>query len=687
TSELYLDTTFYGDGGGVLSTTTDDAVLQFTNIASLKNTVESYLSSLEVGQIDVSAECEAIQDDCDKKERLDTLYDSFVSYVMGVNALNTSATDSFGDIAHLRYMFDFTRSYEYPDYKGIEKNTVLQRVFRAELHEMGITDEEIDNALNNSSFTLLGLTYAVELITYEDIINNNDRKEIMLFKSYLDGDVKNGLEQYGKNLVDDAPECWIAITKYHEGLLHIDYTQGDNWTVYDEGYDKYVNILNQMFDTKGNDKYFKLMGAAACPLAVKSANKAYEILKDCGYDKESPVYKKACFESDKTLMVYNNYIHYTEIDRLDSRFYDIGARGYSCHEETKNTISDIKIKNKEMIQEIDVTTTYTSVDPNKESHSHSKKENVTLFTTVYEDMSAQDAAKTAKAQNDNIKENQISFVTGAKNDAVESLVEDLTVGGATLSGAAIGSCFGMPTLGATVGGNIANIAIGIGKIIDDEAEDGIESISKVAAKEGVKKFAGDIVGSSDAASVGGSVAESAVKVGFDIYDVLSSYALVDEAYAENEAENRARLIGTSTTCIVANGNPEDYQVTIMSNAEVINPNRATAINTLENEGIAGICGFNEGQIKAITDELKIMDIRKYTSSSDLFAHRCVEVLQGKEFDDGYKITGNSISIDDSTNYTELQDCMNAINEAYNNACNPYNTEPDQGFVIRDFQNY
>ncbi|SDA67111.1 hypothetical protein SAMN02910275_02027 [Butyrivibrio sp. INlla18] len=206
TSELYLDTTFYGDGGGVLSTTTDDAVLQFTNIASLKNTVESYLSSLEVGQIDVSAECEAIQDDCDKKERLDTLYDSFVNYVLGVNALNTSATDSYGDIAQQRYMFDFTRSYKYPDYKGKKKNTVLQRALRAELHEMGVTDEHIDSVVLRSNVSLADMAAEEEIILAKEKTSNSHHVGL---KAYIPQRISNeelvGYFQYLRGYRYDGP--------------------------------------------------------------------------------------------------------------------------------------------------------------------------------------------------------------------------------------------------------------------------------------------------------------------------------------------------------------------------------------------------------------------------------------------------------------------------------------------------
>lgn len=154
TTELYLEDTYYGQAGGTIGSTTESAIGLFSTISEENNTVLDYLSSLEIGEIDVSEECAAIQDDCDKKERLEILFSSFVKYVNGVNKLNTMASEKFGSICESPFMASYTRSYDYSGYKANIKSVSLERALRAELHGLGITDEEIDAVLANGKVSL-----------------------------------------------------------------------------------------------------------------------------------------------------------------------------------------------------------------------------------------------------------------------------------------------------------------------------------------------------------------------------------------------------------------------------------------------------------------------------------------------------------------------------------------------------
>ena len=159
TTELYLEDTYYGQDGGAIGSTIESAIGLFSIISEENNTVLDYLSSLEIGEIDVAEECAAIQDDCDKKERLEILFSSFVKYVNGVNKLNTMASEKFGSICESPFMASYTRSYDYSGYKANIQSVSLERALRAELHGLGITDEDIDDALKDGSVSVTELVH------------------------------------------------------------------------------------------------------------------------------------------------------------------------------------------------------------------------------------------------------------------------------------------------------------------------------------------------------------------------------------------------------------------------------------------------------------------------------------------------------------------------------------------------
>ncbi len=154
TTELYLEDTYYGQDGGAIGSITESAIGLFSTISEENNTVLDYLSSLEIGEIDVSEECAAIQDDCDKKERLEILFSSFIKYVNGVNKLNTMASEKLGSICESPFMASYTRSFDYSGYKANIQSVSLERALRAELHGVGITDEEIDITLSKGKVAL-----------------------------------------------------------------------------------------------------------------------------------------------------------------------------------------------------------------------------------------------------------------------------------------------------------------------------------------------------------------------------------------------------------------------------------------------------------------------------------------------------------------------------------------------------
>ncbi len=242
-SELYLNKAYYGEGGGSLSTDTEDAVSNYKNISTQKDELVELLSHLKVRKLDISAECEAIEDDCKKRVRLTKLYKAFCDYVLGINNFNTTISDDFSKIIVTANAFDNTRTYEYPEIDPEEENMILNAVLMAELHEMGLTDEEIKNAINKSSLTLEELAARAEAIHAEDKLYHNGGTEILLFKSVLSGNAKQGYNKYADKLNGEGKACWIGVAAYIMGTSYIENSSAEE-SALKGNTEEYINQMN-----------------------------------------------------------------------------------------------------------------------------------------------------------------------------------------------------------------------------------------------------------------------------------------------------------------------------------------------------------------------------------------------------------------------------------------------------------
>lgn len=622
TSELYLDTTFYGDGGGVLSTTTDDAVLQFTNIDSLKNTVERYLSSLEVGQIDVSAECEAIQDDCDKKDRLDTLYDSFVKYVLGVNALNTSATDSFGDIAQQRYMFDFTRTYTYPDYKGTEQNTVLQRALRAELHEMGITDEEIEAATTKSSFSLASLTAAVESMAAEQHLERNDNKEIALFKCVLSGDSLNGYNSYGHSLADKAQNCWYYVATYQMGLVHTEYKAGKH-QFSDDGYNNYIDEMNAVFMSLHSDEVLSALKTGGYQVVVKSSAEYVDAMSTNNTYAANALYENY----RKNLLLYDAYIGITEKIDSDTAWYDDFTAP-----ERKYTITGMDYDNGSLHFEMSSQNYMENYGHYHPAGLFANPETFSMDVTFEVGYDAVSAAL-AECSDDAAVENAYK----EQGKMIESIVEDTAI----LASSAIG-----PEGPAIVGGLI--------KTKDGFSSDNVKTLVDKSASTTLDYYYNNCSFDDDwkdRQKKASSIYSSGSNLVFDTYTLLASNG-VQEAKDMAEANDYAKLAGSVGKCVVTQNGETTTYATV--NVGLYTPGYTntykeimTSPGTDGMHGLAALCGWDADTAYAIKQE-----IDSHTEFTD-----------DQKTDMKNLVTGGYV-IDENTSYSQLYDYLDTINTDY-----------------------
>lgn len=217
TPVLYLNTTYYGSGSGTISLSTEDAVLQFKNISEEDEKLERLLNSLEIGKINITAECNSIQDNCARSSRLNALFSSFVEYIKGVNELNNQISEGLDGIVFQEFVLDNTRNYDYPYVKDEKESAFLNKVLRENLYEKGFTDKEIDNAQKNGNISLNELARFVEYMVVEDTIYNSDNASIELVKAVLNGDAATLSDSYNKyidKIDNDEISCWIVISKY-----------------------------------------------------------------------------------------------------------------------------------------------------------------------------------------------------------------------------------------------------------------------------------------------------------------------------------------------------------------------------------------------------------------------------------------------------------------------------------------
>ncbi len=635
TSELYLDKTYYNSG--VINDDTVDAVARFTSISEKKGELLKIIADLESSEakeLDITAECEAIQDDCDKKGRLETLFGSFETYVTDVGNFNTNICDSFENIIDTRMAFDFSRSYEYPEISGVDQNIILQRAIRSELHEMGLTDEEIKNATANSSFTLQSLAAGVEAMVAEDKIQRNNGTEILLFKSFLSGNIQQGCNSYGGKLSDKADVCWYNIAKYEDGLVHTEYYNGE-YRFSGQSYEAYIKDINGVLASDNRDDVLSALKRGSYILVQKNS-------AECAYLYDNGEYEQAqshYVEYKKNLLIYDTYYFISqkidadnniEIPGISKKYYQITGMNYDNSGLTIDFMKYSGINGQLFAGTTPLGMPATQVGDiytSPEYFSMDISENVG-FKSVN---SILQNADNSKVINDAIKEQQ---------EMVDKVIKDAV---------ALAS-YGIGPEGPAVVEGLYKAKDGLcTDNVKDLVDKGIDRSTSWYYLDDEK--AGNV-------SKGLSTANGLL---FDTYSLLS-YSGIDEAREAEDCKAYAKLAGSAGGCKVVEGGEASYYAN--PHVGVYAPGYDRAFNEImtyeegERHGLAELCDWDEETVSAIKQELEdhaasYVGTNGRDESTQEFIDRMTNLIDG-----GY-------SINESTDYSDFYSDLDSVNSAYN----------------------
>lgn len=326
TPVLYLGTAYYSNGSGTIPLATEDAVRQFKNISDENEKLENMLNSLEIGEINIAAECNAIQDNCVRSSRLNALFNSFVEYVNGVNDLNSQISEKLDGIVFQEFVFDNSRTYEYPYVKDEKDLAVLNKVLREELHEAGITDEEINNAQRNGNISLNDLAKYVEYMITEDSRYGNGNASLNLVKAVLAGDpsaLSNSYDQYVNKIGDEEITCWLVISKYIMNTAEIETNvDGSISRSADGSYvlnnkNEFILQMNSIIGANNNKKVLNKLMVGAAINAYSSCEKV------CLTDRKCEGYGYKYLKYVKDMEVHDSFSYFLGLVGDSSAAYNI----------------------------------------------------------------------------------------------------------------------------------------------------------------------------------------------------------------------------------------------------------------------------------------------------------------------------------------------------------------------------
>jgi hypothetical protein len=307
-SILYLDETYYRNN--TISANTSNAMVTFHNLKGENEDLKKIIDSLSFEDILIDREYNEINKDCLRADRLDKLEKSFIEYVKGVQALNDDAKQDFPVVYENmeRYIFDNTRTYEYPNISETDK-AILQRAIRNELHEMGLSDEAIDNALKRG-FTLEELAEMSESIIVEDKYYANGGLEMKLFDTFLSGKATTEFyDKYADKLDDGEVTCWKCVALYLFGTVSLENLakNGENPNGDEDGLmeiltgdeDELMKQINAILASKKKIKIMQCLNFGGMKIALDSGKCAALTPEDCEtYSFKYREYKKNMILND-----------------------------------------------------------------------------------------------------------------------------------------------------------------------------------------------------------------------------------------------------------------------------------------------------------------------------------------------------------------------------------------------------
>lgn len=691
---LYLDATNYESG--TIEAHTTNAMFQLNNIDVENESLVGVLSGLNYKEYldDCSADIENIRVDCNKNDRLKELFEAFAEYVKGVRKFNDHIATRFDKITLPGAAFDYTRSYEYPYVTDDNEKAILDRVIRGELHEMGLTDEMIDNATKKSSFTLNSLAAAMEEIIAEDRAEDSCGKEVELFKNVLIGEAdyrEAAGGKFGSGLTDKAEKGWIYIAKYQMGLVHTE-LNGKRKLSSDGDYELYLAEMNKILDLEYPDMIQVLGALEKGANAVALESYSLYVLMDACYGKEIAAPQlEVCtkdmllwdsygFLKDKVVADHNaNKVKYILGDlgqkyKIDSMDYKNGGFSFEMSRDfyDRNTRPD-PYEN--------ILRQYSPFDPRTEKFTLtvSKEVGVGNISMVAND------GKLDKALADAYNEQQDRILELVKDGTI--MISDVACPG---SGSLVGE--GIDILYQVSEGEISSDTIN--SYVDKASSSYMDYYYKTCGIDDDWKEQKEI-----AATRYGSNVQFIREL-----NALATSTSIEDAKAAKEAENFAQLAGSAGKCEIKVG---DDVVATYANPHVgfVEPHYAEMFEELkqapeqqyvgsdgnthyEYHGLAKAGGWSDETVKQLDNERHRQEMEQYNKLNNMTEGTKEyndQLDKIKETKDNHRIEKQLIeggyTIDENTSYSELKERLTAINTDYYNSQEISSGQGDNGKIF------
>lgn len=654
TSILYLDATSYENG--TMEACVNNATFQLNNISADDDTLEGILNSLNYKDCldNCSADIENIHVDCKKNVRLVGLFMAFKSYVEGVSKFNEDIACKYDKIINPSLAFDYTRTYEYPYIKDDSKKAVLDRMLRNELHEMGVTDEMIDNATKKSLFTLNSLAKAMEAVIAEDKAKNNDGKEIALYLGVLSGNSQKAYDKYFDSLSDDTWDCWMYIAKYQMGLLHTECVDGKhqfNGSEGDEAYINYINEINAVTHSRYADKLINRLKAGAYRIIEKCA-KDYLITTSLAKENDfkNDVYRE---EYRKNFLLYDTY-YFLEEKMVDDRW--VGEKTATNNKFIGDTFDHYKhVYNIEEIT-YDNAGIHLSVSSSVYVNAPNKSPLYSFDTNLDSEVFQMDIQTHVgvygvnHALSVNYDDKKIQNAYKAQEEMLVKMGKD-------------GVLLGVASVNP-VAAELVNIGFDVldGETSSSDAKDILKFSSRKSAE-----YYMNLMGNEYDTAIGNAKCIRATDLAVDTYNYLSSTSIRDSLKME-EANSYARLAGSVGCCTITGG--DSGNTTYVNNhAGLYAPGHEKTYISIATpgHGVAEMCKWSEKDVNDIKEYLdnevkEMRDIAANNPARAKAANKTADELQERNEKIKLLIDGG-YPIDEKTDFSKLEDQLSALEKA------------------------
>ena len=556
TDILFLNAAKYYDNG-VLKDTTDSAVECFKSIGNNVNSLEEILNSLEVKKLNISSEADNINTDVKSNEILVNLMEAFDHYVSDVRKFNSEIAKDFGMITDSSMLYDHTRTYEYPNVKDEKDIVRLIEILKNELHEMGVSDEFINKAME-MGFSLGEITAAVEAVKMEEKALHTEGKEIELLNCAIMGDVKktveciDGLSEFWHPEEVRTPICACYASMFLIKSLNNGFEGGVRFAD-EESTENFRNGLNYIINDQRALEFYKTGTYSAALISYYKYGGAMLV-----YDKAE--IKPLAEEFNKSLLTYDLFAFLdNEVDTVNDNNFEkmgIGDKHFEIGEleYTDNGYALTNISNGKKTYNMYVTYEDTLFGVN-EAHANSA------------DTAAIDAAVK--------KHEELSY----------KVAKDVIVGGITIFN---------PAAGAT--------AKEVFDVCDSVVKSDVKGVTSMVDKKIMKVVDSDGNWESETGYSKG-VLSAQKNLQSDAYDLAKSKDAEDAAKKTATDNQYAQLFGSVGKCTITEGETEvkTYAVHHDGMRSTKHDNAMSMLAT-EGQGLKAICNFDEKSIEKLDEK-------------------------------------------------------------------------------------